>query len=119
VNDVLFSFGSSEVRCKDKCIENGPQAHFLPWLELETILFQPAFLSAFPLFYVAQFGKKEGGIEQYWRRSWREHDHWLTCELEPGNGRFLTSSHPWNVHCAHHSHTRSCFKDIALRVICC
>lgn len=60
MNDVQFSFGSSEVRCMNKCIANGPQAFFMPWLELENILFQPAFLSAFPLFYVAS-NWEEGG----------------------------------------------------------
>lgn len=61
MNDVHFSFGSSEVRCMDKCIENGPQAFFLPWLELETILFQSAFLSASPPFYVASIWEEGGG----------------------------------------------------------
>lgn len=53
-------FGSSEVRCTAKCVEKEPQVIFLPWLELETILFQPAFLSTFPLFYVASIWE-EGG----------------------------------------------------------
>lgn len=61
MNDVQFSFGSSEVKFRDKCIENGPQAFFMPWLELETILVQHVFLSALPLFYVAS--NWEGGGE--------------------------------------------------------
>lgn len=55
-----------------------------------------------------------------WRRSSRGCDHQLTHKLDPGNWRLFSAPpipppRPWNVCSAHHSHARSCFKDIALR----
>ena len=51
-----------------------------------------------------------------WRRSWRGHDHWLTSELDPGNGRHLTPSPVLGMHILPTVPTMGAvFKDGAMR----
>lgn len=46
----------------------------------------------------------------YWRRSWRGQDFWLTHSLHLGNQRLFLPCHLFLELCsAHCSHTRSCF----------